>query len=240
MKMKRIFTILAMSLLLVSCDPATLQRALETASQQSASLTDQEVASGLKEALTIGVSSGVDYLSAQDGYYKSIYKILLPAEAQTVVNRLKVIPGFEMVEDEIVKRINKSAELAASKAKPIFVNAIKQLTFKDVWNILTGDKNAATQYLYRTSYDQLYGEFQPVIINSLNQFNALDYWTQAVTKYNAIPFVKKVNPKLENYITEKALEGLFDMVEKKELAIRNDIRERPTELLRRVFARQDS
>ena len=237
--MKKIFVVLSMSLVLISCDPATLQRALETASQQSSTLTDHEVASGLKEALTMGVSSGVDYLSAQDGYYKSVYKILLPTEAQTVVNKLKIIPGFELVEEEIIKRVNKSAELAASKAKPIFVNAIRQLTFKDVWNILTGDKNAATQYLYKTSYDQLYGEFQPVIINSLNQYNALDYWTQAVNKYNTIPFVSKVNPKLENYITEKALEGLFDMVEKKELSIRNDIRERTTDLLRKVFARQD-
>jgi len=237
--MKKILAILTMSFMLVSCDPATLQRALDTVNQTAPALTDQDVSSGLKEALSSGVSSGVDYLSAQDGYYKSIYKILLPAEAQTVVKKLKVIPGFEMVEDEIVKRINKSAELAASKAKPIFINAIKQLTFQDVWNILTGDKNAATQYLYKSSYSQLYAEFQPVIINSLNQYNALDYWTQAVTKYNSIPFVSKVNPKLENYITEKALEGLFDMVEKKELGIRQNISERTTDLLRRVFARQD-
>jgi hypothetical protein len=237
--MKKLFAILSISILLVSCDPATLQRAIDTVNQSAPVLTDQEVGSGLKEALTLGVSSGVDYLSAQDGYYKSIYKILLPAEAQTVVNKLKVIPGFEMVEEEVVKRINKSAELAASKAKPIFINAIKQLTFQDVWNILTGEKNAATQYLYRTSYDQLNAEFQPVIIQSLNQFNALDYWTQAVTKYNSIPFVKKVDPKLENYITQKALEGLFDMVEKKELGIRQNISERTSDLLRRVFARQD-
>jgi len=237
--MKKILAILTMSFMLVSCDPATLQRALDTVNQTAPALTDQDVSSGLKEALSSGVSSGVDYLSAQDGYYKSIYKILLPAEAQNVVKKLKVIPGFEMVEAEIVKRINKSAELAASKAKPIFMNAIKQLTFQDVWNILTGDKNAATQYLYKSSYNQLYAEFQPVIINSLNQYNALDYWTQAVTKYNSIPFVSKVNPKLENYITEKALEGLFDMVEKKELGIRQNISERTTDLLRRVFARQD-
>jgi len=135
--------------------------------------------------------------------------------------------------------INRSAEDAAKKAGPIFVSAIKQMSFKDVWNILMGDKNAATQYLHSSTYNPLYNEFEPVVVNSLNKFGALDYWTDLVTKYNSLPFVKDVNPKLENHITSKALVGLFDMVEKKEYKIRTDISERTTGLLKRVFAKQD-
>ena len=236
--MARKFSILLLSVFLFACDPVDIQRALDTLGESTV-LSDQDVANGLKEALNKGVSSGVDYLSSTDGYYKSAYKILLPAEAQKVIDKLKVIPGFDMVEEEMIKKINRSAEHAATKAKPIFVSAIKQMTFKDVWNILMGEKNAATQYLYGSTYDPLYDEFQPVIVNSLNQFGALDYWTQLVTKYNSLPFVKDVNPKLEDHITHKALDGLFDMVEKKEYAIRSDIKERTTDLLKRVFAKQD-
>jgi len=235
---KRFSFLLFLSLSLVACDPADLQRVLDSVSESTV-LSDADVANGLKEALNKGVGSGVTYLSSTDGYYKSAYKILLPEEAQSVINNLKVVPGFEKVEEEIVKMINRSAEDAAKKAKPIFVNAIKQMTFKDVWNILMGEKNAATQYLHGSTYNPLYTEFEPVVVNSLNKFGALDYWTDVITKYNSLPFVKDVNPKLEDHITHKALEGLFDMVEKKEFKIRTDLTERTSNLLKRVFAKQD-
>ena len=236
--MFRKLSILLLSVFLLACDPADLQRALDTLGE-STMLSDQDVAAGLKEALHNGVGSGVAYLSKTDGYYKSVYKILLPDEAQAVINKLKVIPGFDKVEEEIILKVNRAAELAASKAKPIFADAIRQMTFKDVWNILMGEQNAATQYLYTTTYTPLYHEFEPVIVESLNHYGALDYWTDLVNKYNSLPFAKKVNPLLQDHITKKALEGMFDMVEEKEIAIRTDIRERTSDLLKRVFAKQD-
>jgi hypothetical protein len=222
---------------LVSCDPATLEKIMESAGQTSVS--DLEINKGLKEALNKGIDSGVTYLSAENGFYTSPYKILLPEEARKVADKLKVVPGFDKVENEITLKLNRAAEDAVKTAKPIFINAISQMTFADVKNILFGDKNAATQFLHRTTYNSLYNEFNPVIVNSLNKFNALDYWSDAVTTYNKIPFVTKMNPKLDDYVTKKALDGVFDMVEKKELDIRNNLAARTTDLLKRVFGLQD-
>ena len=103
-----------------------------------------------------------------------------------------------------------------------------------------GDKNAATQYLNQATYDKLYAEFSPVIIASLDKFNARKYWGDIVKKYNTIPFVDKVNPSLDEYVTSQALVGLFDMVEKKELDIRENVAARTTDLLKKVFAKQDN
>ncbi len=235
--MKRIFPIFLITLIMSSCDPKDLSKILDNAG--SAILSDADIANGLKEALNLGVDKSVKTLAAQDGYYSSIYKILLPAEAQKVTSKLKSIPGFSNLEDEAIKKINKAAEDAASKAGPIFLNAIKQLTFTDVMNILMGDKDAATQYLHRTTYNALYGEFKPVMVTSLNKFGALNYYADAVNTYNKIPFVEKVNPDLADYVANKALDGLFDLVKKKELGIRSDLSQRTSDLLKKVFSKQD-
>lgn len=202
-------------------------------------LTPAQIAAGLKQALEFGISEGADKLSQLDGYFKSEYKILLPPEARKVTDKLQGIPGFSEVEDIILEKINRGAEDAARSAKPIFVAAIKGMTFQDALGILMGEKNAATQYLHGQTYQPLYSEFQPVIEESLSKFNAIEYWAEAVAFYNKIPFVDKADPRLDNYVTERALYGLFDMVEKKELKIRTDISERSTDLLKKVFARQD-
>ena len=181
----------------------------------------------------------VTTLSAQDGYYASIYKIILPEEASKVIDKLKFIPGFSNLEEEAIKKINKAAEDAASKAGPIFLNAIKSMTFDDVMKILMGEKNAATQYLNNKTNQALYNEFKPVMISSLNKFGALDLWSDAIGKYNTLPFVTKVNPDLADHVSNKALIGLFALVEKKELGIRTDISQRTTDLLKKVFAKQD-
>jgi hypothetical protein len=203
-------------------------------------LSQQDAAGGLKEALEAGISKGSDRLSSLDGYYKSeLYKILLPEEAQPVINKLKLVPGFSDFEAKAIEKINRAAENAAKRAKPIFVDAITSMTFSDAMDILLGTDDAATQYLHASTYDPLYGEFKPVIVNSLNETGALDYWTSAMTAYNKLPFVKKMNPKLEDHVTERALYALFDMVEKEEKAIRTDVSKRTSDLLRRVFAAQD-
>ncbi|MGE5356092.1 MAG: DUF4197 domain-containing protein [Deltaproteobacteria bacterium] len=233
----RILFLFLITISLASCDPATLEKIIESAGQTSVS--DMEINKGLKEALNKGIDSGVSYLSAENGFYSSPYKIFLPEEARKVADKLKVVPGFDKVEQEITLKLNRAAEDAVKTAKPIFINAISQMTFADVRNILFGDKNAATQFLHRTTFNSLYNEFNPVIVNSLNKFNALDYWTDAVSAYNKIPFVTRMNPKLDDYVTKKALDGVFDMVEKKELDIRNNLAARTTDLLKRVFGLQD-
>lgn len=223
---------LLLAISLPSCD--TLQQLASGLEPTSA-----EIGQGLKQALEFGISEGATLLAQRDGYFKSEYKILLPPEARKVTDKLKFIPGFSDVESIVLEKLNRAAEDAATAAKPIFVNAIKEMTFDDALTILMGADNAATQYLNQKTYDPLYQEFQPVIIQSLNKFNAIEYWADAVNAYNKIPLVEKVNPKLDDYVTDKALDGLFAMVAKKEVQIRTDIGSRTTELLRKVFAKQD-
>jgi Protein of unknown function (DUF4197) len=221
----------------VSCDPAALQRTLD--SLGGAELSTSEISSGLKEALEVGIGKGSDALSVRDGFYKSAYKILLPPEAQKVADKLRNVPGFNNVEERILEKINRGAEDAAKKAKPIFVSAIRQMTFTDAKNILFGEQNAATTFLNRTTSDALYQEFNPVIVQSLDKFDARKYWSDAVNAYNKIPFVDKANPDLDDYVTKQALNGLFSMVEEEERNIRTNIAARTSELLKKVFARQD-
>ncbi len=202
-------------------------------------LSPEEAGDGLKEALNLGVEEAVAFLSREDGYYESIYKILLPEEAQSVTDRLRAVPGFGQVERELVLRLNRAAELAAKKATPIFADAIRQMTFRDALDILLGEPDAATRYLHRSTYDALYGEFRPVIVQSLDEVNARTYWAKSVNAYNGLPLVQDVNPELDAYVTEKALEGLFGLIEKKEGQIRTDVGARTSPLLQKVFAEQD-
>lgn len=201
--------------------------------------SSEEIGMGLKEALNKGVKEGVDKLSATDGYFKSAYKILLPEEAQKVTNKLKAVPGFNNIEADLVEKLNRAAEDAAQKAGPIFLDAIKKMSFEDALKILMGEQNAATSYLESATYNPLYDEFRPVIIASLDKVNARSLWNSAVTAYNKIPLTKKVNPELDDYVAHKALEGLFSMVEKKELEIRDNPGARTSDLLKKVFAKQD-
>ncbi len=203
------------------------------------SLSNDDIGNGLKEALQIGISKGSDALSQKGGYLNSAYKILLPPEARSVADKLKMVPGFSNFEEKAIEKINAAAEDAAVKAKPIFMNAIKQMTLKDAMNILMGEKNAATEYLKKTTFKQLYDEFNPIIIASLDKFEARKYWTDGTTAYNKIPLVQKANPNLDDYVTTQALNGLFSMVAKKELAIRKNPAERVSDLLKKVFAKQD-
>ena len=236
--MNRFILILLVSISMAGCDAATMQKVLDSASGLI-ELSESDVANGLKEALNEGVNNAVTNLAKENGYYKSAYKILLPEEAQVVADKLKIIPGFDNLEEKLVMKINQAAEDAASKAGPIFVQAIKNMTIRDAMNILMGEKNAATTYLNNNTYNSLYAEFKPVLVNSLNKFGALDYWSSAVSKYNALPLVKDINPDLADPINTKALVGLFDLIEKKELGIRSDVSQRTSDLLRQVFAKQD-
>lgn len=202
-------------------------------------LSQEDAGNGLKEALNAGVGQAVDFLSAKDGYFQSPYKILVPEEAQKIASKLKMVPGFSNFEADLTERMNRAAEDAATKAKPIFIAAIKGMTFQDALNILMGKQDAATRYLEKSTFDKLYAEFKPVIQTSLDKVNAREYWKSGVTAYNKLPFVDKTNPDLDDHVTRKALVGMFSLVEKKEQGIRSNVNLRNTDLLRKVFAQQD-
>ncbi|MEP7195598.1 MAG: DUF4197 domain-containing protein [Saprospiraceae bacterium] len=202
-------------------------------------LSTEEVASGLKEALNKGTSKGADLLSAKDGYFKSPYKIFLPDEAKSVCNKLAIIPGFSNIENDVIEKLNRAAEDAATKAKPIFLSAIKQMSIQDAWSILKGKDDAATMYLNRTTNQALYNEFKPVITTSMEKVGAIQLWTSAVSKYNQLPLVKKLNPDMSDFVTNKALEGLFKKIAEEELDIRHNLASRTSDLLKKVFSQQD-
>ena len=224
-----------------ACTAAQINQAISTANQTlngEAPLTTNEVADGLKEALIKGISKGSDQTSKLDGYFKNeAIKILFPPDVQRVEEKLRQI-GLGGEVDKFVMTLNRGAEEAAKEAKPIFITAIKSMTIDDAWGILKGQPDAATQYLKRTTSTQLKEKFSPVIQSSLDKVNATKYYGNLVTTYNGIPFVDKVNPDLNDYATDKAIEGLFFMIAKEEREIRRDPVARTTDLLRRVFGSQ--
>lgn len=201
-------------------------------------LTTEEVANGLKEALIKGISNGSDLASQLDGYFKNPeIKIPFPPDVKKVEDKLRQV-GFGNEVDKFIMTLNRGAEDAAKEAKPIFITAIRQMTIQDAWAILRGEPDAATQYLKRTTSVALKEKFKPVIQNSLNKVNATKYYGDIVTKYNQIPFVQKVNPELDDYATDRAIEGLFVMIAKEEKEIRANPAARTTDLLKRVFGSQ--
>lgn len=202
------------------------------------SLSAEEVGRGLKEALEKGVSKGSDLVSQLDGYYKNPeIKIPFPPEVKRVEDRLRQM-GLGNEVDKFVLSLNRAAEDAAKEAKPIFIAAIKQMTIQDAWAILKGEEDAATQYLKKTTSDELFKKFQPVIQGSLEKVNATKYYSDLIGTYNKIPFVQKVNPDLDEYATQKAIDGLFVMVAKEEKNIRKNPVARTSDLLKKVFGAQ--
>lgn len=202
--------------------------------------TVEEIGKALKQALEQGITKGVDKLGIKDGYLKSAYKIGLPPEATKVTSKLKSIPGFEKLEENLIEKINRGAEDAAKESAPIFVSAIKGMTFDDARKILMGADNSATEYLRGKTFQDLYGKFNPKITASLDKFGARDLWKKAADAYNKIPLVTKVNANLDDYITRQALDGLFKQVESEEKNIRTNKAARPTIEMKKAFAEQDA
>lgn len=237
--MRKIYLILAV--VLTACTSAQLNQTLGDVNKSlggPAPLTTAEVIQGLKEALIKGISKGTDLVSQVDGYFKNPeIKIPFPPEVKKVEDRLRQI-GLGNEVDKFVMTLNRGAEDAAKQAAPIFIEAIRAMTIDDAWAILKGEHDAATQYLKRTTSGLLKEKFKPVIQNSLNKVNATKYYGDIVSRYNQIPFVQKVNPDLDDYATDKAIEGLFLMVAKEEKNIRDNPVARTTEILKRVFGAQ--
>jgi hypothetical protein len=202
---KVVFSLVAF--ILFGC--AEMQQVLNQLPQRTGVLSQAEIGNGLKEALNNGIIKQVSKLTATDGFFKNeAVKILLPEELQTVDKKLRQI-GMEKLADEGLKVINRAAEDAVKEATPIFVDAVKQMTFNDAKNILMGNESSATTYLQNTTSTALYAKFNPVIKNSFAKVGADKVWNNIITKYNSIPLVNKVNPDLTDYTTNKAMEGVF-------------------------------
>ena len=223
--------------ILTSC--AELQDIASQLPQSGYGITNTEIASGLRQALDFGIDKQVTKLTQEDGFFKNeLVKITLPAELQKVDKTLRDI-GLGNLADQGLKVLNRAAEDAVKEATPIFVSAVKEITFNDARNILLGQDDAATQYLVGKTKSQLYAKFNPVITNSLDKVGANQIWSNIIERYNSIPLTRNVNPDLTDYVTTEALNGVYTMIALEEKDIRTDISARTTMLLKRVFSLQD-
>lgn len=221
---------------LVSC--AELQQVVNQLPQGT--LSNDQIAAGLRQALDFGIDKQVNKLTKEDGFYKNeLVKIVLPEELAKVDNTLRKI-GLSSLADEGLKILNRAAEDAVSEAIPIFVGAVEDISFADAKNILLGEDNAATQYLEQRTQTQLYDKFNPVIEASFKKVGADAIWNELITKYNNLPLTNDVNPDLTDYVTQEALKGVYTMIEVEEKEIRNNLNSRTTDLLKKVFALQDN
>ena len=198
-------------------------------------VTTDEVSLGLKEALQVGISNGTTSASQVDGFFLNPkIKIPFPPEVVRVENTLRKI-GLGNEVDKFVLSLNRGAEEAAKEAKPIFMKAIMSMTIADAWGILRGERDAATQYLKRTTSPQLIQAFSPIIDKALQKTEATKYYGDIAKIYNNIPMTQKINPDLNQYATQKAMDGLFILVADEEAKIRENPIARTSELLKRVF-----
>jgi hypothetical protein len=231
---KNIFLSFLVVMTLFAVNSPTMAQAPKTST-----LSQAEISKGLKEALNNGISKQVSKLSAKDGFLKNeAVKIALPEELQMVDKKLRQL-GMKKLADEGIELLNRAAEDAVKEATPIFVDAVKNMTFTDAKNILLGNENAATTYLQKSTTTPLYAKFNPVIKNSFSKVGADKVWSEIIKIYNNLPFVKKVNPDLTDYTTNKAMEGVFKMIAVEEKEIRTKLPARTSSLLQKTFLLQD-
>jgi hypothetical protein len=198
-------------------------------------LSNDEVIKGLREALTVGTNNATSVVSKTDGFYKNpSIKIPFPQDAIKVKNTCENL-GMKPQVDKFILTLNRAAEEASKEAAPIFINAIKSMSINDGFSILKGADNAATKYLQDKTNAELKQKFKPIVQNALKKVEITKYWTPLITTYNKTPGAQKMNPDLEEYVTLKALEGLFKMVAQEELKIRKDPAARVSDLLKKVF-----
>jgi len=244
MRAKTISFIIAV-LILTGC--AEVMNILQTVSPVP--LSEEEVISGLKEALMTGARNSAQRLAAENGYYgDEAIKILLPDEAKVIIDNISKIPGGDKLVQDVVLRINRAAEDAAKEVAPIFINSVKQMTIRDAFNILNGADNAATGYLQMTTYKELYELYKPKIQRStekniVGDISTKDSWVALTGNWNKLANsiagklanLEPVNTDLDDYLTNRALNGMFMKVEQEELKIRKDVSARVSPILQRVF-----
>jgi hypothetical protein len=241
--MKKIFfvfiTLTSIKVFSLSVKAQNLNNAINTVSSyvngQGVKVTNDEIVKGLKEALSLGAQNASSKASALDGFNKNnLIRIPFPPEAKEMENKLRSI-GMGKQVDEFTTQLNRAAERAAKEAAPIFINAITSMSLADGISIIKGGDNAATNYLQDKTSADLKAKFKPIIQKSLNEVQITRYWNPLATQYNRLPLSKKLNPNLEEYVTLKALEGLFKLIGQEELKIRKDPASRISDLLKKVF-----
>lgn len=237
--MRKIFLGIVASCMLTSC--AELQSIAQQmpSSNTSTPLSSQQIGNGLKEALRLGITEQVSKLAKENGFYgNALVRIGLPSELQNVADGLRKI-GLESVADKGIKALNSAAEDAVQTAIPIFIDAVKGMSFQDAKSILLGNNNSATTYLKGQTSKALYAKFNPIIKKSFEKVGADKIWQNVIRRYNTIPFTSDVNPDLTDYVTQQALKGVFTMIAVKEKDLRANISSRTSTLLQQVFAMQD-
>lgn len=199
-------------------------------------VTEQEAVQGIRQALDKGVSTGISFLNKQDGFFgNQAYKLFLPPDARKIENVMRDI-GLGRTVDKAILQINRAAEDAVGYATPIFTEAIREMTIQDAWNIIRGENDAATRYFREKTTAKLTAAFSPIIQRSLDRLEATRHYSDIISAYNRLPTTfNKLNPDLPSYVTEKAVDALFDQIAKEEANIRANPRARTTEILKKVF-----
>lgn len=235
--LKTIILIIGSILIFSSCE--ILKEFELPDSPKQDSIGEQEVADGLKEALEIGTKNAVEELKTKNALYENPQlRIPFPEEAKVVEEKLRQV-GLGGQVDKFIKKMNHGAEEAMAKARPVFVEAIKEMTIRDAWNILKGPDDAATQYFHEKTHDELYRLFKPEIKQTLNEMQVTKLWDDVMNAYNKLPIQQQeVNTDLPDYVTKKAMDRLFDRIAEEELKIREEPVARVTELLQKVFSKQ--
>ena len=198
-------------------------------------LSKPEIASGLKEALEVGASNSSELASEKGGFNNNnLIRIPFPAEAEKMKSTL-INVGLKLQVKQFEESLNSAAEEASKFAKEIFITAVKNMTITDAFKILKGEDNAATMYLKKQTSKELYKKFKPVVKKAIEKVHVTKYWDQLSGRYNALPMTSKVNPDIEDYVTNKTIDGLFVLIAKEEENIRNNPDARVSELLQKVF-----
>jgi hypothetical protein len=223
----------------LACESADLSGLGKLLRQSSdGELTVETVTAGLKEALRVGTENAVEELSAEGGYLRNPdLRIGLPEKLQEVADTLRRI-GLGGQVDALEQKMNAAAEEAAGQALPIFWDSIKAMTIEDAMGILRGGPTAATDYFRQTTYQPLKAEYEPVVEKRMEQLGLVRLYNDLLTRYEALPLVPQVDVKLEDYVTDRALDGLYATVAEEEQRIRENPAARTTELLRTVFGSQ--
>lgn len=212
-----------------------IMKGLDTSSKEKTD--DSTIASGLKEALSIGTEKAVNNVSQLNGYFgNQAIKILMPEKIQKVADVLRKV-GYQKEVDEFVLSMNRAAEKAAPEALSFFTDSIKEMTFEDARGILNGGDTSATEFFKRKTHDKIYNAFKPVVSSSMDKVGVTRSYKEMMGKYDSIPFMSKESVDLDHYVTTKAMDGLFYMVGQEEKKIRTDPAARVTDLLKSVFGK---
>jgi hypothetical protein len=238
--MRTILISMMLSVSLVSCTPQQIQQATDILFGDGG-ITQQEAAGGMKEALKLGLITATGLLSGEDGYYgNSLVRIPWPEEAEFVMNAMTAL-GMQDKVDNVTRSLNRAAEKAAEEALDVFMESLRQMTLRDAIAIVKGGHGAGTDYFRRTTNDILTERYRPIIEVSLGEVNATSIWSNTIEVYNNLPIPgkKDVETDLTAFVTAKAMDGLFFMVEKKENEIRDKVSARSSDLLQKVFGYAD-